>query len=411
MLRLLKRLYIWVFSARTALPDTTSDNVAVAPRPRNVAKTAPSEDSGEFYFREAILDQLGYYTKCIARMQRADPEAYDLYGNVGGHILPENALSWFGKIGAFDSPTQQLAPHEPLSPWFRQTLPTFGAVFVGKVARDVEDGGKAYIPRFYYFRRYDRLRAPAEVQRPVSGAVYVATIYWDNVEQRGKWKCRFGVPQDYPLVIAPDGSVKLLRQLSHTNNQIRHKRGKDRGRLSTLPGRRWVPVNPWFEMWSREYGSNAEQFLTALFVQTANLYEAANSSMIRIMASKGKVTASFGVDVKRTPYFFRDRDMTLTDSGSKRRIFHIVRPHSRKNGSAVKFHFRGERKFKWNDYEINIMVPGRDVLNIAEFNVPIIDGDRIKEGQDTIGTKELARKLRSNLVDGTHLKFGRSARR
>jgi hypothetical protein len=91
-------------------------------------------------------------------------------------------------------------------------------------------------------------------------------------------------------------------------------------------------------------------------------YETAHASMVRIEARKDGLTGVFGVAIKRTAYFFKDRSAVVDQSGGKKRIFHIVRPHVRANGQAVKLHFRGLRKFNWNGYDIAISVPGRDHL-------------------------------------------------
>jgi len=384
--RIIVNLWRRIFPAVSETP--------VAPGAPAAPKLLPPEDSGEFYFREAILDQLDYYMKCLARMRRADLDSYQLYSELGGNVLPEGALSWFAKVGAFKDEID-LPLDATLSPWFRDTMPSFGAIFVGKVARDIEAKEKAWVPRFFYFRKYDRRLAPPEIQRAANGAVYVVTVFWDDLEGRWNKQRKSGVPQDFPVVVGPDGSVKVLRILVQDNTSIRHKQGKDRGKKFTIPRRKWVAADPWFELWAKEYGAATEKYLTALFVQLANTYEIANASMVRIAASKGDLTAAFGVNIKRTPYFFKDREVNLTDSGKRRRIFHIVRPHVRKNGSAVKMHFRGERSFEWNGYRIHVTVPGRDHENLAEFSVGM--GDEIKIKEPSVGMKEIARGWRQHM--------------
>ena len=50
--------------------------------------------------------------------------------------------------------------------------------------------------------------------------------------------------------------------------------------------------------------------------------------MVRITASKSKLTATFGVDIKRMSYFFKDRDVVFNAKGSTARIFQRAPPRS-----------------------------------------------------------------------------------
>lgn len=403
---LIKRLYILIFGVRpTECKQVNSTVLELPPKPKEKkGRAIPDDESGEFYFRETILDQLGYYMKCLERVRKVDPEAFALYSQVGGNVITEGALSWFAKVGAFKGKTPELPMSAELSPWFRRTLPSFGAVFIGKIARDVETKEDSWVPRFFYFRKYEPRAAPPEIQRVGIGAVYIATVYWDDPEQRSWGKGRkSGVPQDFPIVINPDGSVRLLRSLLHDSREIRHTTGKSRGKKFVIPRRQWVAADPWMVQWAHEYGAQVGDYLVALFVQVANMYETANSSVIRVTATNGELAASFGVDLKRTPYFFKDRETTLTESGKKKRIFHIVRAHVRKDGAAVKFHFRGEKSFSWNGYAIGITVPGRDHYNLAEFSVGAIDEDKMKPGVKGLGMKELGASWKRHVTRGRPL--------
>jgi hypothetical protein len=109
---------------------------------------------------------------------------------------------------------------------------------------------------------------------------------------------------------------------------------------------------------------------------TANTYEDLHYAGLRVLATKGHITAAFGINLLRTPYFFKDREVTIGPTGSKRRIFHIVRTHARTRGdttSRVRSHFRGERKFRWNGYDIQINVPGTHHRLPIEFDVGAVD--------------------------------------
>jgi hypothetical protein len=205
-----------------------------------------------------------------------------------------------------------------------------------------------------------------------------------------------------------DGSVRLLKLASYTPVSVRGKAGRERGKVFSIPYKKWIKADPFMLTWARRSKVDVEPFLISLFVSAANIYEAANSSVIRITASKGDLSVAFGVNVKRTPYFFKDREVSMNKAGSRRRIFHIVRAHTRRTGAAVKFHFRGERSFFWNGYSIHITVPGRDHINITEFNVGSIDSEVYNKEYKVINTKELGSMWAKHIQSGKPL-FQRSA--
>ena len=60
----------------------------------------------------------------------------------------------------------------------------------------------------------------------------------------------------------------------------------------------------------------------------------------------------------------------------------------------VKFHFRGERKFDWNGYQVDISVPYRDHMQMAEFDVAAIDEEFLEKGHAHLTTKELGQRMR-----------------
>ena len=77
----------------------------------STVRTNATQDSiGDFFFREAILDQLSYYFRIIRKIKQLDPDAYRLYSLIGGHIIPE-----------------RLMPNaKRLTPATNATRPTFG---------------------------------------------------------------------------------------------------------------------------------------------------------------------------------------------------------------------------------------------------------------------------------------------
>ena len=115
--------------------------------------------------------------------------------------------------------------------------------------------------------------------------------------------------------------------------------------------------------------------------------------MIKVKAYKGRLAAIFSVNVLRTPYFFKDRDLCVNVRGKKKKIFHIVRTHIRKTGSVVRTHFRGMREFNWNGYKIRITVPGWHHVNTHDLDIGATDGEHVEDIKDYMDMAVLGKTL------------------
>jgi hypothetical protein len=355
------------------------------------------EELGVFYFKNVILDQLDQYFTVLKRMKRASPDEYRLYSRLGAHVIPCSGVNHLDEI---------CGSGEPLSPWFRQTLPAFGAVTYcmaskfSKVENMKVTGGRSlWFPRLLLFRKYSHGGEPPEVQRLSGGAtLYVVTVYFDRPDCKD---LKAGIPQEFPVAILPDGSVRVLRCQLNGGVAVLAKHGSGRGSFFHIPQKRWG-IWDHYHQWAREVGRPVEELLTSMFVRAANFYVAANASMIRVEVSRGGLVGVFGVDIVRTPYFFKDRDVTVGPTGYRKKIFHIVRPHRRESRtgreSFVRLHFRGERSFNWNGYQVGITVPGKHHANLADFNVGMWDKDKAL-GQGFLGATPFAKWARKHLLE------------
>jgi hypothetical protein len=201
-----------------------------------------------------------------------------------------------------------------------------------------------------------------------SGDIYRVTIYWDRPQDQ---KIKHGSPTEFAAAVMDDGEVHILKIKSSAGRKVRAKKGRDRGKTFTIPENKWG-IPHFFIDWAKEHNKDVDDYLRGLFSAAAMSYEMANYAMAKVRVTKGRLSAVFGVNIERTPYFFKDRDTTVTDSGRRKKIFHIVRTHPRvlKTGASVpvRTHFRGENEFSWNGYEIQISVPGWHHANFVEFS-------------------------------------------
>ena len=418
-----------------------------APRPALRRDESP-EQWGQYYFRDAILDQLDKYFVYLKRMRHLDKDAYDLHRQLGIQIMPRSAVQ------AFDDWRSEGGMDE-LSKWWKDNRPGFGAISYGIDRDSLEEesflvcdlppesfpkrerelkrykrvvtvtGGNSFkdektgevckpgiiwVPKFLYFHKYRR--PPPTVQRASDGDVYSMTVYWDRVDGYSRAfekRHKGGVPQDYAVCVErATGKVRVLNMLINERVHIRHTRGPDRGQMFSIPNRHWGVPSEHLSWACGRYDSSPEDYLRRCFIEAALMYEsAAMGSMIRVEASRGSLCATFGVDVKRMSYFFKDRDVTvatLTERGTRRPIFHIVRPHMRqtkKGASAVRMHFAGLKEFEWAGYKIRITVPVLDHLALPEFGLGsdhANPGEKMPKGMATM--EKYGEVLRDKLVQG-----------
>jgi hypothetical protein len=255
-----------------------------------------------------------------------------------------------------------------------------------------------------YFQKYKPAKVPPGLQRVNHGDVYVMTIYWDKPGD-DIWK-KSGAPTEFGVQVSDDGEVKLL--LSHCREHVRThtKRGHD---WFSIPQQRWG-IAKFFQEWAREHKRDPVEHMKSLFFQTTSAFEKAQG-LVRVNVGKDEMHAVFSVNVKRTPYFFKDRDVTVTESGRKQRIFHIVREHVRQledKEVTVREHFRGLRKFKWNGYQLHITVPGLHHEKIAEFNPAAEDEDANTPLPPGMVTVPIAARMLRDLISGVPIEEARA---
>ena len=336
-----------------------------------------SEMYGEFNFRDTILDQLDRYWTYLERMKKHDADAYGFYKELGSILVPHAASRTYKNELTHKwtaEEIEQCKKFNVLPPWFRKNRPSFGCVAYGthSIAEQIESENRKntkalWIPKFIYFVKYKL--PPPEVQPMKGGDVYSLTIWWDQ-PQRMKNAKKWGVPTAFPVFVSEDGKdIRILKKISTRMVPIKRKRGY---KFFKVPERAWH-IDSEYETWAKDHGVDVQTYLKAIFCDAIKEQEWTSYSMVRVAVKNGDLTAVFGVNIQRMAYFFQDRDIELTVDGMRKRIFHLVKPHVRKDGSIVKMHFRGAKKFNWAGYEVSITVPGLDHTPLQEFNIGASD--------------------------------------
>lgn len=338
MTRMFRPVMAWAEPLCSFFRRTTGGHIVF---PSSVAPIIDTKEWGVFQFKHDILDQLGSYFKYLRKMRRHDPEAYDLYSQVGAHLTPYDA-ALFDKSGTLSAY------------WRAGSRPSFGALFISP--HEKKEDEHLATARFVYFRK---VRKPEYVQM-TTGDVYEITLFYHDAPQA---RC-----MSFHVSVGTDAEIKVLKEL-----QFSRRHG--------IPRREWAYPDS-IILFASESKKDVQDVGALVFGLATSGFEHSQLNGVRIRVSKGSVNAVFYVDTKRTAYFFRDRDATVTTaSGQKKRIFHIVKPHSRTRAGQTKFiktHFRGERDFQWNGYGVHITVPGLHHKSLLEFegrahtdNVPV----------------------------------------
>lgn len=335
----------WFAWARRVLSRIFARTEIVEPAPQRSnrkPRTKPGETYGAYYYLDSVLDDLDDYFEALRLMRSHDPEGFDLYSRVGAQVIARSSLL-----------TWQDMP----SVWSTGERPATGMMhFTG--AHDTKD---LVCPSFLSFKKLGGARQGVQV---TNGDLYEITLFWRDKKKHKGMLCG-----TYHLGIDAEGGTTLLRE-------------KMRSVERDIPSISWR--YPFFIVdMAKEHKEPPAEYAAGLFRLIVGAVEHAATG-VQVRARKGNIAAIFNVDMLRTPYFFKDRDKTVTENGRTKRIFHITRAHRRITaGGAVSFvksHFRGERRFAWNGYAVTITMPGLHHSIWQRFTARAYDDDGTIKG-------------------------------
>jgi hypothetical protein len=93
-MKTLKRLYIFLIGLFARNGNNAGPAVPCpAPATADDSSDSPSEWPGAHYFKDDILEKLDDYFYFIRRMKTRDPDAYELYRQIGAHIVDNRAVT------------------------------------------------------------------------------------------------------------------------------------------------------------------------------------------------------------------------------------------------------------------------------------------------------------------------------
>jgi hypothetical protein len=328
------------------------------------------ENLGVLYYMDDLLARMDGYYACLKRFKSFDRDSYDIYSRVGGHFTTKRTLIQLNKL---------------VDRWETER-PSFASLHMDTQTMSKAKDKREFPNAFTYIKK---VKQPWYVEK-TKGDIYVVSEYIDDV-----WAAKgIGVYQ-YHVAVGADCSIKLLKEKQTETKYIQEKTrrgGKNKKGCTSIREFSWhYPsyIQPLIDFNLAEcvrtgkdtakwQGTTPESYARNTFCLVANF--AFNSSDgFKIMCTKERVTGSFNIDLKRTPYFFKDRVKVKNDKGSTKKIFHSVEEHTRKTEKGetiVKSHFRGLRKFHWGGYNVAVVHP-RMGLDLNKFNIgsEVVDED------------------------------------
>lgn len=280
------------------------------------SKPSKGDEYSNFASLKDLLESLETHFEVLALLKIRASELHAQYHRFGCYLGPSEPVIKYDDV--LDTP---------------HILPAFCAVTFQSTPHD----GRVP-PRFACMQR---IRAPRNCQ-PSPGVIYEVFLVFYCERRRRLY------PVTYYVSVRDDRIVPLK---SFTT------------RMQALPSGGHITHSEWrFPGWLHDLAADNGCRPSECGARVANAVLSAVSThahFLQVRAERNGVVARFGVDLLKTPYFFKHRE--ADDNGRKRKIFHIVRTHSRQTQygpTYVRSHFRGLRRFKWAGCEVTLSMPG-----------------------------------------------------
>jgi hypothetical protein len=368
-----------VSTAETA-PSSETRSVVVAFSVENKTRHRNQKTNHEktsFYYLDNLLSEIPTARRIMRKFRQLDDDAYRYHAKVGVRLVANG-----------------IAPDDDAYRRFVRLLPSAAMVYFPPV-----EGEK--VSMCVYFCRVTR--ASPHIAVPMgSRAVYRVTLVYTPTS-KGR-----AVGYSY-LVAVKDSSIQAIPERSVSHCIL--PRGGSFSRV-TWGMSHGLEIHWRFMTSEKEkdsekekeakktWGSTPAEFGAFLFYITTGYVETDKEFHVR--AERDNISVSFGVALKRTPYFFKNRDKVVNERGKTRPIFHAVEGHTRVlpsgKESSVKPHYRGLRRFTWAGESVTITQPEHSVL---EWNLSAIesDDDTVGEGMMPMGD------MGSFVIDATENKI------
>ena len=326
---------------------------------------------GAHYYLGDLLDNLDYTFKALKNTKKIDADSYKLFSKIG--------------VSVFNSDFET-AQYESSGYFTPDKTPAFGAAAFGKpTKKEQEEHKDAFWLSVFTFRKIKKM---VNVQ-PSNHQTYSINLFYICPKTDRQ------ITEELYASVDDKGNVTPLKYCKPVERRV------GRGRKATSFVRMEWDFPYVLGMECRRRNITIEEAITNYFWNAVNC-SIAQESGISIRVKKGHDALTFAIDMERTPYFFNDRQKVVNENGNTKPIFHIVRGHFRKNGAFVKTHFRGLRKFKWNNYSVLIVLSGlhyQSYFKLTESAV-LVDNDHGIPPEQLVSNEALGLALEKHIETG-----------
>lgn len=277
-----------------------------------------------------LLDNLPKYFRDLKALKQSDPDAYDVFSSLGGPMGSRKDDTTFMKGKFLD---EFLANPPAIRCYFMtpdddpksKNVPG-SIIYMMKLA-----GGSTYIDN-----------VGGMVIMP-QGICYRLSMVWIL---KGK-----AVVQRCFIRVRDDGTMEIIKESRMVRKQLKHKGGHTSSFSAKEYGiPRWIK-----ELKEDEGHPNPVKWIEDCAHLCASTRRPTDCIMVR--ASRDGMTAAWVIDRNDAKRFFRLRETGTAADGRRKRVLHYVAPFERMVGNRhqhVREHYRGERKFGWEGYTIDI---------------------------------------------------------
>ncbi len=317
----------------------------------NIIPKRNSIDTGEFSFKEGVLEKLPRYFQYIDLMRKVDEDAYALFARVGASILPAEK-----SLCAID-------PSAAGAYYNVDTIPAFGCVHMsGNHAAN-----KNVHPEFIWWTKLEK--GPRHGVEASTGPVFHVTVLYHD---EGK----AATPVSWHVEAPTFAAARVLKEYCIKKRSMHDRRAQRGRRRYSIPQRTWSYPAALCRFAAAKPGLSPTEFALSVFAM-ATTGVMSRSTGFQVRVAKAGRNAVFNIDDSVSPDFFSDRDVMVNENGRTRKIFHFVPGYKRTDGKTVKGHTKGLREFEWNGYSVHIGKPQLDFANPDNLVRPAVMADDV----------------------------------
>ncbi len=345
-------------------------------KPRNEV-FGPHIGVANAYLIKDLLEGLPQYFHDLSLLRKVDHDAYEMFSALGGVISTRGSN------------------HYSSMKWFNKSdLPGVACIFLANQGQ--KDSGERVFPRILYAIKMGGgqvcvSRDGTGVMLPEAGTSYRFVVVFELDGSPLAQSCFVHVDENMSVRCLPETRLTaqgvrsggtFFRKELRTPRWIDTVIEDDRERAAKSGGRK-----PW---------ANPDEYVGSMLAFAVSAKRPDRSILVR--ASKGSATAAWTISVNDGKRFFADRETQVTNDGRRKRILHYVGEFERIKGNSlqtVRAHYRGERSFSWNGYDIEVSGLGFHHEDFFAADIPQYEeGEGAKRSSKMISIEQASKMIR-----------------